>query len=117
MSVRRAFTIQGGYKMYAIIAVGGKQYSVKPGDVIEVEKQEVEAGKEIVLKDVLLVSNEGDLKIGQPLVKGASVKADVLEQTKGIKVVSFKYRRRKSSHWKKGHRQKLTKLEIKEIVC
>jgi large subunit ribosomal protein L21 len=80
-----------------------------------VEKQEQAAGKEILLEQVLLVSDGDKTEIGQPLVKGAEVQAKVLEQTKGEKTVAFKYRRRKSSHTKIGHRQQLTKLEIKEI--
>lgn len=101
--------------MYAIIEVGAKQYSVKKGDVIEVEKLDSAAGKDIVLEKVLLVSKDKKVEVGQPYLKGARVEAAVLGQIKGEKVVSFKYRRRKSSHWKKGHRQQLTRLKIKEI--
>lgn len=102
--------------MYAIIEVGAKQFTVKNNDVIEVEKLDCEEGKEVVLDKVLLVSKEAAVEFGTPYIKGASVKALVLGQIKGEKVVSFKYRRRKASHWKKGHRQKLSRLKITEIV-
>ena len=101
--------------MYAIVEVGGKQYYVENGDVIEVEKQEFKDGHELNLSKVLLVSKDKKVEVGQPYVKGAKVLAVVMGQFKGEKLVSFKYRRRKSSHWKKGHRQNLTRLEIKEI--
>lgn len=101
--------------MYAVIEVGAKQYLVKKDDIIEVEKQDAEQGKGIKLKNVLLSVQEDNVSVGQPYIKGACVEAEVLKQTKGKKVVSFKYRRRKASHWKKGHRQQLTRLKIKAI--
>lgn len=101
--------------MYAIVEVGAKQYSVKKGDVIEVEKQDSETGREISISSVLLTSEDKRIEVGSPYVQGASIRALVLKHTKSPKQVSFKYRRRKSSHWKKGHRQQLTRLEIKEI--
>ena len=101
--------------MYAIIEVGGKQYYVQKGDVIEVEKQATKDGHEITVNKVLLISKDKKVEVGQPYLKEAKVVAMVLGQTKGEKVISYKYRRRKSSHWKKGHRQQLTRLEIKEI--
>jgi len=101
--------------MYAIIEVGAKQYQVKKGDILEVEKQDIQEGKDISLDRVLLVYKDKKLDIGTPYVKSAHVKAEVLKQLKGRKVISYKYRKRKSSHWTKGHRQKLTRLKIKEI--
>ncbi|MBU1999338.1 MAG: 50S ribosomal protein L21 [Candidatus Omnitrophota bacterium] len=101
--------------MYAIIEVGGKQYVVKEGDKIEVEKQEAQEGKKLTFKDVLLVSEKDKVEIGQPHVKGASVETEILGATKGEKLISYKYRRRKSSHWTKGHRQQLTLLKISKI--
>ncbi len=101
--------------MYAVIEVGAKQYSVKKGDIIEVEKQDAEKDTDLILDKVLLISKEKKIEIGRPYLKDAQVTALVLDQVKGEKKVSFKYRRRKSSHWKKGHRQKLTRLQIKEI--
>ncbi len=101
--------------MYAIIELGGKQQLVKIGDIITVEKQEIEDGKSFTVENVLLTVDDDKIKVGTPFVKGASVEAKVLKQTKGPKLVAFKYRRRKASHTKKGHRQKLTELEITKI--
>ncbi|MBL7070043.1 MAG: 50S ribosomal protein L21 [Candidatus Omnitrophica bacterium] len=101
--------------MYAIIEVGAKQYQVKKGDIVEVEKQDIQEGKDISLDRVLLVYKDKKLDIGTPYLKSVHVKAEVLKQIKGRKAISFKYRKRKSSHWTKGHRQKLTRLKIKEI--
>jgi len=102
--------------MYAIIEVGAKQYNVKKGDIIDVEKQAAKQGKDITLNKILLLSKDKKVELGQPYIKDAKVEAQVLKHIKGEKLVSFKYRRRKSSHWKKGHRQQLTQLKIKEIV-
>lgn len=101
--------------MYAIIEVGGKQYSVKKGDIIDVEKQAVEEGKEVALDKVLMISKDGKVEVGKPCLKDARVYAIALKQIKAKKAVSFKYRRRKSSHWKKGHRKLLTRLKIEKI--
>lgn len=102
--------------MYAIVELGAKQYVVKKDDVIEVEKLEAEKGKEIMIDNVLLVSDEDKINIGQPFLKDAKVKAVVLGQTKTAKTIVYKYRRRKSSHNKKGHRQQLTRIKIGEIT-
>jgi large subunit ribosomal protein L21 len=101
--------------MYAVIEVGGKQYKVKPNDIIEVEKQNDKPGSAIRLEKVLLVSQDEKLEVGQPYLKQAKVTAEVIRDIKAPKVVSFKYKRRKSSHWKKGHRQQLTRIKIKDI--
>jgi large subunit ribosomal protein L21 len=101
--------------MYAIVEVGAKQYSVKKDDIIDVEKQNAVEGKEISLNKVLLVCKGQKVEIGQPYLKEVKVQALVLKHIKAAKVVSFKYRRRKSEHWKKAHRQQLTRLRIKEI--
>ncbi len=103
--------------MYAIIEVGAKQYNVKKEDVIEVSRQDIKEGKEIKLDKVLLLSKDKKVEVGQPYLKDVKVSAEVLGQTKGEKVISFKYRRRKSSHWTKGHRDKLTRIKIKDIVA
>lgn len=102
--------------MYAVIKTGGKQYRVAANDVIQVERLEAEAGSEVQLSDVLMVGGDGALKIGAPLVEGAAVTAEVLEQAKGPKLVIFKKRRRKNSRRKTGHRQQLTVLRIKDIA-
>ena len=103
--------------MYAIIEVGAIQYNVKKDDIIEVEKLDAGEDKEITLNKVLLVSKDKKIEVGQPYLKEAKVTAKVLKHFKGEKIISFKYRRRKASHWKKGHRQQLTRLQIKEIIC
>ncbi len=101
--------------MYAIVEVGAKQYNVKKDDIIMVDKQPVEKGKDIILDKVLLISKDNKVEIGQPYIKGAKVEAVVLKQSKGAKTTAYKYRRRKNSHWEKGHRAKLTELKIKSI--
>ena len=101
--------------MYAIIEVGAKQYSVKKDYIIEVERIEGQEGKEISLPKVLLISKEKTIDVGTPYIKEGRVSALILKQVLGEKKVSFKYRRRKSSHWTKGHRQQLSRLKIKDI--
>lgn len=101
---------------YAIIKTGGKQYRVAEGDVIDVEKLDLEPGTETTLSDVLFAGEGSDIKLGDALSK-ASVVAEVLEQTKGKKVIAYKYRRRKGYHRTVGHRRKLTRLKIKSITA
>ncbi|GAT35070.1 MAG: 50S ribosomal protein L21 [Verrucomicrobia bacterium 61-8] len=102
---------------YAVIQTGGKQYRVAEGDVIEVEKLDFDAGAEAKFEEVLLVSNGSNLSIGTPLVQGAAVVAEVVEQIKDDKVIAFKYKRRKGYHRTVGHRRQLTKLKIKTITA
>lgn len=99
---------------YAIFKTGGKQYRVAPGDVIDVEKLNAEAGSEATFSDVLLVASGTDIKAGDTLA-GAIVVAEVIDQIKAPKVIAFKYRRRKGYHRTVGHRRKLTRLKIKSI--
>ncbi len=94
---------------------GGKQYRVTEGDVINVEKLEAEAGKTLTIKEVLAVEKEGEIQVGAPYVSGASVKAEVVEHGKGQKVVIYKYKAKKDSKKKQGHRQPYTQLQIKSI--
>jgi large subunit ribosomal protein L21 len=101
--------------MYAVVETGSKQYRVAPGDTIKVELLDAEAGKEVTLDQVLFVANDGKFSVGAPTVDKASVVADVVEHTRGEKVVAFKMRRRKGYHRTVGHRQELTVLKIKEI--
>jgi large subunit ribosomal protein L21 len=101
--------------MYAIIEVGAKQHLIKKEEIIDVEKQPAKEGKEIILNKVLLVSKDKKIEIGQPYLKEVKVRAVVLKHVKAGKAISFKYRRRKASHWKKGHRQQLTRIKIKDI--
>ncbi|MFH1691631.1 MAG: 50S ribosomal protein L21 [Candidatus Omnitrophota bacterium] len=100
--------------MYAIIEVGGKQEKVAVGDIVCIEH--ISNKKDVTFNHVLLLNDDTDVKVGQPYVKGAKVSAIVLDQVRGEKVVSFQYRRRKSSKKKQGHRQSLTKIKITEIA-
>ena len=101
---------------YAVIKTGGKQYTVSAGQVLEVEKLDVEPGSEIELSEVLMVSDEGAVKTGKPIVEGARVVARVLAQDRDKKIVVFKYKPKKRYRRKTGHRQSITRLAIKEIT-
>ena len=102
--------------MYAVIKTGGKQYRVAAGEKIRVEQIAADVGQEIVLDQVLAVGNGAELKIGTPLVSGASVKATVVAQGKHDKVRIFKLRRRKHYIKHQGHRQQFTELQIVAIA-
>ena len=102
--------------MYAVIETGGKQYRVEVGTELEVELLDVEPGKTVSFERVLLVADGDEAAIGQPVVDGAAVSAEVLRQDRGDKVISFKYRPKARSRVKKGHRQELTILRINDIV-
>lgn len=101
--------------MYAIIETGGKQYKVSEGDIIKVEKLEVEPGSNYTFDNVLSVSNGSDFKFGTPTVAGASVAASVIGNGKAKKVIVYKYKPKKGFHKKKGHRQPFTMLKIEKI--
>ena len=102
--------------MYAVIETGGKQYRVEVGTELEVELLDVEPGETITLERVLLVADGDESTIGRPLVADASVSAEVVRQTRGPKLISFKYRPKARSRVKKGHRQELTVLRIADIT-
>tara|TARA_B100000424_G_scaffold143476_1_gene109099 strand:- start:404 stop:988 length:585 start_codon:yes stop_codon:yes gene_type:complete len=102
--------------MYAIIETGGKQYKVQKNDILAVEKLSAKGGDKVQFNTVLLTGGE-QVKVGDPLVKGAGVQATVIDQIKDKKVISFVKRRRKSSSKsKKGHRQQITLLKITDIL-
>ncbi len=101
--------------MYAVVETGSKQYRVTPGDTIQVELLDAEAGKEVTLDRVLFVANDGKFSVGAPTVDNAAVVADVVEHIRGPKLIAFKMKRRKGYHRTVGHRQELTVLKIKEI--
>ena len=101
--------------MYAIIETGGKQYKVAEGDVIFVEKLDVEEGAAVTIDKVLVVADGADIKVGAPFVEGANVEATALKNGKEKKVIVYKYKAKKGYHKKQGHRQPYTKLEIKKI--
>jgi large subunit ribosomal protein L21 len=100
---------------YAIIKTGGRQFRVAEGDTLDIDVLDVEPGKTATFSDVLLFADGKDVTHGDPLVSGAKVTAEVLEQRKDKKVVAFKYRRRKGYHRTVGHRRKLTRVKIKTI--
>ena len=100
--------------MYAIIATGGKQYKVAEGDIIKVEKLGVEAGQSYTFDQVLAVSGD-ELKVGTPVVEGATVEASVIGDGKAKKVIVYKYKPKKTFHKKRGHRQPFTELKIEKI--
>lgn len=102
--------------MYAVIETGGKQYRVEVGTELEVELLDVEPGKTVNFDRVLLVADGDTAAIGQPVVDGAAVSAEVLRQARGEKLISFKYRPKARSRVKKGHRQELTVLRVSDIV-
>ncbi len=101
--------------MYAVIKTGGKQYRVAAGEKIKVEQIAADVGQEIVIDQVLAVGNGADLKVGTPLVSGATVKATVLAHGQPDKVHIFKLRRRKHYQKRQGHRQQFTELQIGDI--
>ncbi|AKL95104.1 50S ribosomal protein L21 [Clostridium aceticum] len=101
--------------MYAIIETGGKQYRVQEGDTLFVEKLDATEGDVVTIENVLAVSKEGNLTVGNPVVSGAKVEAKVVEQGKGKKIIIFKYKPKKDFRKKQGHRQPYTKLMIEKI--
>ena len=101
--------------MYAIIETGGKQYKVENGDVIFIEKLDVEADAEITFDKVIAIGAEDGLKVGAPYVDGASVSAKVIKNGKGKKIVVATYKPKKNEKRKMGHRQPYTKVEISAI--
>ena len=102
--------------MYAVIKTGGKQYKVAPGEKLKVEQIPADVGAEVILDQVLMVGEGESVRIGQPIVAGATVKATVLTHGRGDKVRIFKMRRRKHYRKQQGHRQGFTELLIDSIV-
>ncbi len=103
--------------MYAVIRTGGKQYKVAEGDVIKVEKLAGAAGDAVTFDQVLALGDDGGLRVGTPVLDGASVSAELLEQTRGEKIIVFKKKRRKNYRRKRGHRQYLTVLRVTDIAA
>ncbi len=102
--------------MYAIIADGGRQYKVEEGQTLEIDFREVEEGAELTFDRVLAVSDGESFKLGSPTVAGAAVRAKVLGESKGEKIYVQKFRRRKNSKRRTGHRQKYVKVQIGSIA-
>ena len=103
-------------QMFAVIKTGGKQYKVAANDTLKIEKLAGEPGEQIVFDSVLMVSEGESVSVGAPFVEGASVAAEVVEQTRGEKIIVFKKKRRQNYRRKKGHRQELTAVKITEIL-
>ena len=101
--------------MYAVIETGGKQYRVAPGQTLEVERLNTEAGQPVTLDRVLFVANDGKFSVGAPTVDKATIVADVVEHLRGAKKITFKMKRRKGYHKTIGHRQEMTRIKINEI--
>jgi large subunit ribosomal protein L21 len=102
--------------MYAVIKTGGKQYRVAPADVIEIERLSGAKGDAVAFDQVLMVGGEAGVTVGAPLVDGASVAGEIVDQTRGDKILVFKKRRRQNSKRSHGHRQDHTRVRIKEIL-
>ena len=102
--------------MYAIIESGGRQYRAEEGHSFSVEKLPYEVGQQIELDKVLLLANDDEVKIGQPVVDGVTIKATVVEQYRGKKILVWKYKPKKRYRRRQGHRQYYTRLRIDEIV-
>lgn len=101
--------------MFAVIKTGGKQYKVQKDDKLLVEKLDGEEGEKVTINDVLMLVDGKTTKVGEPLVKGATVEAKVVAQTRGPKITVFKKKRRQNYRRKKGHRQDLTMIQITNI--
>ncbi len=101
--------------MFAVIREGGKQFKIQEGDIIKVPLRSEKEGKKINIKDVLMISNDKDFKIGNPTVKGAKVSAKIVKHGKDKKILVFKYKKRKGYRKKMGHRQDFTQIQIEKI--
>ncbi len=102
--------------MFAVIRIGGKQYLVQEDEILKVESLKEKEGKEITIKDILLISSGKDAEIGEPNLSKAKVSAKIIKHGKAKKIVVFKYKRRKGYRKKQGHRQQYTELKIGKII-
>ena len=101
--------------MYAIFRTGGKQFRAEPGATLRIPNVAAEPGDTITFDEVLLGANDGDFKVGAPLVSGAAITAEVIKHGKGEKIIIFKHKRRKNYRRKAGHRQQYTEVRVNEI--
>lgn len=101
--------------MYAIVEIAGKQYKVQEGDIVFVDRLEVEEGKEVTFDKVLFVNKDDKITIGEDTVKGAKVKASVVGHGKSKKIIVYKYKAKKNERKTRGHRQPYTKIQIEKI--
>jgi large subunit ribosomal protein L21 len=102
--------------MYAIFRTGGKQFRAEPGASLRIPSLDVEPGSSVTFDEVLLGASDSDVKVGVPLIDGASVSAEVVAHGKGEKIVIFKHKRRKNYRRKQGHRQKYTEIRINDVT-
>jgi len=102
--------------MYAVVKTGGKQYRVEKDDILKIEKIEGDAGDQITLSDVLFVGEGDKISVGAPLVEGAAIAGEILEQKRDRKIIIFKKRRRQNYRRKAGHRQHLTVIRVTDIL-
>jgi large subunit ribosomal protein L21 len=107
--------LEDGMK-YAIIETGGKQYLVREGETVEIDRLPLQIGDAVKWNDVLLLVDDGQVSVGNPLVKGASVKGKVLDQVKGSKILVFKYIPKERYRRRRGHRQQYTRVEVEKIA-
>ena len=101
--------------MYAIFRTGGKQFRAEPGLTLRIPSVAAEPGDSITFDEVLLGANDGNFKLGAPLVSGAGITAEVVKHGKGEKIIVFKFKRRKNYRRKQGHRQKYTEVRVRDI--
>jgi large subunit ribosomal protein L21 len=102
--------------MYAVVKTGGKEYRVSKGDLIRVEKLEGKIGDQVELKDVLMVSGEGETQFGTPHLTNVVITGEIIQEKKGKKVLTYKMKRRKNYRRFKGHRQTYTTLKVNDIA-
>jgi len=102
--------------MHAVVKTGGKEYRISKGDILRVERLEGKVGDEVTLRDVLMVSQEAQVHLGTPQLTNAMVTAEIVQQTKGKKVLTYKMKKRKNYRRFKGHRQNYTYLKVNEIT-
>ncbi len=102
--------------MYAVVKTGGKQYRIAKGDILRVEKLEGKVGDQVTLKDVAMVSQEGEVQVGSPYLAKAVVIGEIIQQAKDRKVLTYKMKRRKNYRRMKGHRQSFTYLKVSNIT-
>ena len=104
--------------MYAILKTGGKQYKVKSDDLVDIERLEGEVGTKVTFSEILGIGEEGGkLQVGTPLIPGASIAAEIVDQFRGKKLIAFKKKRRKGYKRKVGHRQEITRVKISAITA
>ena len=101
--------------MYAVVKTGGKEYRISRGDLIRVEKMEGKVGDHVTMKDILMVSHEGQVQVGNPLLANAVITGEIVQQVKGRKVLTYKMKRRKNYRRTRGHRQTYTYIRVNDI--